>query len=89
MLILGNSTNTTTEQDLENDVMQARFVIGLSSGAMVMIVLACSIYFKAWTAPRFIWSQLLAIGLCNLGGVIISCSLISSDFYTSNLTFGW
>ena len=68
----------TSEVDLKADVLTARMVVGMTSLLMFMLVLMGSLYYKVWKAPSFVWVQCLTIGLCNLGGLIISSSLITS-----------
>ena len=79
----------TSEVDLKADVLTARMVVGMTSLLMLMLVLMGSLYYKVWKAPSFVWVQCLTIGLCNLGGLIISSSLITSQFYESGWTFAW
>ena len=79
----------TSEVDLKADVLTARMVVGMTSLLMFMLVLMGSLYYKVWKAPSFVWVQCLTIGLCNLGGLIISSSLITSQFYESGWTFAW
>ena len=86
---MSNSTDTTTEQDLQEDVLKARMVVGMTSLIMFMIIVMGSVYFKVWKAPRFLWLQCLLLGLCNLGGLIISSSLIGETIYDSKGNFYW
>ena len=81
---MSNST-----EELEAEEIAGRLVIGSSSAIMLLIIVIGSIIYKVHTAPGFVRNQVILLGLCNLGGLVMSCSLIKKDFYDSALTFSW
>ena len=54
---------------------------------MLVAIIFGSIYYKAHTGPSFVKSQLFLLFLCNLGGLVVSCSMIKKNIYDSGWTF--
>ena len=74
-----------------DEVFTARLVISISSAIMLLIIIVGSILYKVHTAPRFVMSQVLLIGLSNLGGLVMSWSLplLKEDIYHNTFTTCW
>ena len=56
---------------------------------MLLVIIFAGIYHKAHTGPSFVKFQLLSLFLCNLGGLVFSCSMVKRKFYDSAWTFTW
>ena len=70
-------------------VLYGRLLVGITSFLMLVVIIFGSIYYKAHTGPSFVKSQLLLLFLCNLGGLVVSCSMVKRSFYDSRWTFAW
>ena len=79
----------TDQADLDAIELRGRLVIGITSLKMLVIIIWFSIHFKIHKAPSFVRTQLILLFLCNLGGLIMSCSMIKRNFFTSTYTFTW
>ena len=70
-------------------ILRARFFVGLTSCSLLAITVVGGCFTQAHKAPSFVRNQLILIGLCNLAGTIVACSLIELNIYDSWLTFCW
>ena len=77
------------EHEYEAIELEGRLLIGITSFLMLGAIIFGSVYYKAHTGPSFVKSQLLLLFLCNLGGLVLSCSMVKRNFYDSGWTFTW